>query len=43
MNAEETEYLVIEDSYVNGRPPLELGGVLFSDRETVEKAERMKV
>lgn len=43
VNAEETEYLVIEDSYVNGRPPLELGGVLFSDRETVEKAERMKV
>ncbi len=29
VNAEETEYLVIEDSFPNGRPPLELGGVLF--------------
>ena len=28
VNAEETEYLVIEDHYTNGRPPLELGGVL---------------
>ncbi|MBR5721143.1 MAG: mannitol dehydrogenase family protein, partial [Clostridia bacterium] len=43
VNAEETEYLVIEDRYVNGRPPLEEGGVLFTDRETVEKVERMKV
>lgn len=43
VNAEETEYLVIEDNYVNGRPPLELGGVLFTDRDTVEKTERMKV
>ena len=43
VNAEETEYLVIEDMYSNGRPPLELGGVLFTNRETVEKVERMKV
>lgn len=43
VNAEETEYLVIEDRYTNGRPPLEEGGVLFTDRETVEKVERMKV
>ncbi|MCM1149897.1 MAG: mannitol dehydrogenase family protein [Butyricicoccus sp.] len=43
VNAEETEYLVIEDSYANGRPPLELGGVLYADRETVDKVERMKV
>lgn len=43
VNAEETEYLVVEDRYVNGRPPLEKGGVLFTDRETVEKVERMKV
>ena len=43
VNAEETEYLVIEDTYSNGRPPLELGGVLYVDRETVDKVERMKV
>lgn len=43
VNAEETEYLVIEDDFTNGRPPLELGGVLFSNRETVDKVERMKV
>ena len=43
VNAEETEYLVCEDNYTNGRPPLELGGVLYVDRETVDKVERMKV
>ncbi|MDO5350591.1 MAG: mannitol dehydrogenase family protein [Lachnospiraceae bacterium] len=43
VNAEETEYLVIEDQYINGRPPLELGGVLYTDQETVDKVERMKV
>jgi len=43
VNAEETEYLVIEDDFPNGRPALEKGGVMFADRETVEKVERMKV
>ena len=43
VNAEETEYLVIEDKYTNGRPPLEKGGVLYADRETVDKVEKMKV
>jgi fructuronate reductase len=43
VNAEETEYLVIEDNYTNGRPPLELGGVLYTTRETVDKVEKMKV
>ena len=43
VNAEETEYLVIEDHYTNGRPPLEQGGVLYADRETVDKVEKMKV
>ena len=43
VNAEETEYLVIEDQYTNGRPPLEKGGVLYADRETVDKVEKMKV
>ncbi len=43
VNAEECEYLVIEDNFPNGRPSLEKGGVIFTDRETVEKAEKMKV
>lgn len=43
VNAEEVEYLVIEDNYTNGRPPMELGGVLYTDRETVDKVETMKV
>ena len=42
VNAEETEYLVIEDQYTNGRPPLEQGGVLYADRETVDKVEKMR-
>ena len=43
VNAEACEYLVIEDAFPAGCPPLEKGGVLFSSRETVEKTERMKV
>ena len=43
VNAEESEYLVIEDSFPNGRPPLEKAGLLFTDRETVNRVERMKV
>ena len=43
VNAEETQYLVIEDDYTNGRPPLELGGVLYTDRKTVDMVETMKV
>ncbi|MDY6087229.1 MAG: mannitol dehydrogenase family protein [Succiniclasticum sp.] len=43
VNAEKTEYLVVEDSFKNGRPPLEKVGVIFTDRETVDKVERMKV
>ena len=43
VNAEETEYLVIEDNYTNGRPPLELGGVMYTDRKTVDMVETMKV
>ncbi len=43
VNAEETEYLVIEDNYTNGRPPLEKGGVMYADRDTVDKVEKMKV
>ena len=43
VNAEVTEYLVLEDAFPNGRPPLEKAGVYFADRATVEKAEKMKV
>jgi len=43
VNAEECEYLVIEDHFPNGRPALEKGGILFTDRETVDKVEKMKV
>lgn len=43
VNAEETEYLVIEDAFPNGRPPFEKAGFLFADRETVDKVEKMKV
>ncbi len=42
-NTEEVRYLVIEDSFPNGRPALDKGGVLFTDRETVNRADRMKV
>ncbi len=44
VNAEETEYLVIEDSFPNGRnAALEKGGLMFTERETVDKVEKMKV
>lgn len=43
VNTEKPEYLVIEDSFPNGRPPLEDAKFIFSDRETVNNAEKMKV
>jgi len=43
VNVEETEYLVVEDDFPNGRPNLEEGGILLTDRETVDKVEKMKV
>ena len=43
VNAEETQYLVIEDSFPNGKPALEKTGVSFTERETVDKVEKMKV
>lgn len=43
VNAEECEYLVIEDRFPNGRPPLEEAGVIFAERETVDLVEKMKV
>ena len=42
-NTEQVHYLVVEDSFPNGRPALEEGGVILTDRETVDKADTMKV
>lgn len=43
VNAEETEYLVVEDDFPAGRPMLEMAGLYMTDRETVNRVERMKV
>ena len=43
VNAEGPQYLVVEDSFPNGRPPLEKAGVYMTSRDTVNRSERMKV
>ena len=45
VNSEEAEYFVVEDKFPNGRPNLDKSesGVYITDRDTVEKTERMKV
>lgn len=43
VNAEEPQYLVIEDAFPNGRPNLDEAGIIYTDRETVDKVEKMKV
>lgn len=43
VNAESCEYLMIEDRFPNGRPPLEAAGFILTDRETVNRGEQMKV
>lgn len=43
VNAENPQYLVIEDRFPNGRPPLDKAGVLFTTKKGVELCERMKV
>ena len=43
VNAEECEYLVIEDWFPNGRSAWDEGGLIFTERETVDKVEKMKV
>lgn len=43
VNAEKPQYLVMEDDFPNGRPPLEQAGVYLTDRDTVNATERMKV
>ena len=43
VNTEPAEYLVVEDSFPNGRPALEKVGVYFTDRDTCDRFEHMKV
>lgn len=43
VNAEKPQYLVIENHFPNGRMPLEGAGVIFTNRETVDRVEKMKV
>jgi fructuronate reductase len=43
VNAEEPQYLVIEDAFPAGRPALEKTGALFTGRATVDRVEKMKV
>jgi len=43
VNAEKSQYLVIEDKFPNGRMPLEQAGVIFTDKEIVDRVEKMKV
>lgn len=43
VNAEECQYLVIEDAFPGGHPGLEQAGIIFTARETVDKVEKMKV
>lgn len=43
VNAEVPQYLVVEDRFPGGHPPLEKAGVYLTDRETVSDTERMKV
>jgi fructuronate reductase len=43
VNTEETHYLVIEDKFPNGRPPLEKADVIITSRDKVDKVEKMKV
>lgn len=43
VNTESAQYLVIEDAFPNGKPPLDQAGVYYTDRDTVDAFERMKV
>ena len=45
VNAEAPQYFIVEDKFPNGRPQIEASeaGVYVTERETVEKTERMKV
>ena len=44
VNAEDPQYLVIEDNFPNGRPSFDkVQGIYLADRNTVNLSERMKV
>ena len=43
VNAEAAAYLIIEDDFPNGRPPLEKAGAYLTDKDTVKKMDQMKV
>lgn len=42
-NTEEVYYLVIENNFPNGEPGLSNAGIILTDRDTVDKADAMKV
>lgn len=43
VNAEETEYLILEDNFKNGKIDFSNDRVIFTDRDTVNNVETMKV
>ncbi|WP_167954671.1 mannitol dehydrogenase family protein [Anaerosporobacter faecicola] len=43
VNAEECQYLIMEDVFPNGRPEIEGEHVWFARREVVDRVEKMKV
>ena len=42
VNTESPQYLIIENDFPNGHPPLEQLGIIFTRRDIVEKAAGMK-
>lgn len=42
VNTEQPQYLIFEDLFPNGHPPLEQLGVIFSRKDIVEKAANLK-
>lgn len=42
VNTERPQYLIIEDNFPNGHPPLEQLGIIFTNREIVGRSARMK-
>lgn len=43
VNTEVTQYLIMENNFPNGHPEMNSRGVYFTDRDTVNKVEMMKV
>ena len=42
VNTERPQYLLIEDNFPNGHPPLEQLGIIFTNRKIVDRSARMK-